>query len=176
MTPPLLSLIIKAAATSDKWWERPWARRACAYALLHLRRPSGKITHRRFAELPRLLRKGDLLVLNDARVIPARLLGKKRGTGGKVELLLVRPAAQLITAAALEAENQVEWQCLGQASKGLKPGAEVEFDGGLRARIAAFVWSSSRCDRGSARRAGVTAPWLVRRYRPPSRRCVPGPW
>ncbi len=104
--------------------------------LLHLRRPSGDVAHRQFVELPTLLREGDLLVLNDARVIPARLLGKKVGTGGKVELLLVRPAAQLITEAALrEASQQVEWQCLGQASKGLRAGAQVDFDGGLRAEI-----------------------------------------
>lgn len=106
-----------------------------ASRLMHLRRPSGAITHRTFQELPSLLRAGDLLVLNDARVIPARLLGKKRGSGGKVELLLVRPAAQLIAADALKAEGQVEWQCLGQASKGLKVGAEVELEGGLVAEV-----------------------------------------
>jgi len=111
-----------------------------ASRLLVLRRPSGKIQHRRFAELPALLRKGDLLVLNDARVIPARLLGKKVGTGGKVELLLIRPVAQLLRAeAALEASAQVEWQCLGQASKGLRAGAQVEFEGGLRAEIVEAV-------------------------------------
>jgi S-adenosylmethionine:tRNA ribosyltransferase-isomerase len=110
-----------------------------ASRLLHLRRPSGTVTHRNFAELPGLLREGDLLVLNDARVIPARLLGKKVGTGGKVELLLVRPTARLTAASALEGSQQVEWQCLGQASKGLRPGAQVEFDGGLRAEIVASL-------------------------------------
>lgn len=107
-----------------------------ASRLLLLRRPSGQISHRQFGELPSLLRRGDLLVLNDARVIPARLLGKKVGTGGRVELLLIRPVAQLLrTDAALSSEQQVEWQCLGQASKGLKAGAKVEFDGGLMAEI-----------------------------------------
>jgi S-adenosylmethionine:tRNA ribosyltransferase-isomerase len=111
-----------------------------ASRLLVLRRPSGKVLHRRFAELPTLLHPGDLLVLNDARVIPARLLGKKIGTGGKVELLLIRPAAQLLRAdAALEADQQVEWQCLGQASKGLKAGAHIEFEGGLKAEIVEAV-------------------------------------
>ncbi len=108
-----------------------------ASRLLVLERPSGRITHQKFLELPGRLREGDLLVLNDARVIPARLLGKKIGTGGKVELLLVRPTAGASTAAALEAGEQVEWQCLGQASKGLKVGAEVAFDGGLKAVISA---------------------------------------
>ncbi len=115
--------------------QTPLARRD-ASRLLVLRRPSGNVSHRHFAELPSLLRRGDLLVLNDARVIPARLLGKKVGTGGRVELLLVRPVAQLLrTDVALEADQQVEWQCLGQASKGLKAGARVEFEGGLMAEI-----------------------------------------
>ena len=105
--------------------------------LLHLRKPSGTLTHRAFAELPALLRAGDLLVFNDARVIPARLLGKKAGTGGKVELLLVRPLGAVSTPDALGAAAGVAWSCLGQASKGLKPGARVEFDAGLVAVIEA---------------------------------------
>jgi S-adenosylmethionine:tRNA ribosyltransferase-isomerase len=111
-----------------------------ASRLLHLRRPSGQVTHRRFVEFAGLLREGDLLVLNDARVIPARLLGKKAGTGGKVELLLVRPSGGGAMASALEAESgQGEWLCLGQASKGLKPGMQVDFEGGLKAEIAASL-------------------------------------
>jgi len=107
-----------------------------ASRLLVLGRTTGTIDHRRFTELPSLLREGDLLVFNDARVIPARLLGKKVGTGGKVELLLVRPAAQLLrTDVALEADQQVEWLCLGQASKGLKAGTHVELEAGLKAEI-----------------------------------------
>lgn len=60
--------------------------------LLVLNRQSGTIDHRRFDELPAILRKGDLLVLNDSRVIPARLLGQKE-TGGRVEILLTRRIA-----------------------------------------------------------------------------------
>jgi len=107
-----------------------------ASRLLHLRRPSGGVAHRTFAELPALLRRGDLLVLNDARVIPARLLGRKAGTGGKVELLLVRPASDVATSEALVARAEgTSWLCLGQASKGFKPGAKLEFDEGLTAEI-----------------------------------------
>jgi S-adenosylmethionine:tRNA ribosyltransferase-isomerase len=58
--------------------------------LLVLDRRSGCIDHRRFSDLPGLLRHGDLLVLNDARVLPARLQARRR-SGGRVELLLVRP-------------------------------------------------------------------------------------
>jgi S-adenosylmethionine:tRNA ribosyltransferase-isomerase len=58
--------------------------------LMVLDRRAGEAAHRWFYDLPRLLRPGDLLVLNDARVIPARLHAR-RSTGGAVELLLVRP-------------------------------------------------------------------------------------
>lgn len=60
-----------------------------ASRLLTLNRASGDISHRRFDELPNLLRTGDLLVLNDSRVLPARLSGHRR-SGGEVELLLLR--------------------------------------------------------------------------------------
>src|SRR5688572_19793676 len=57
--------------------------------LLQLDGRDGRMTDRRFAELPQLLRKGDLLVFNDTRVVRARLFGKK-DSGGAVELLLER--------------------------------------------------------------------------------------
>ena len=53
--------------------------------LMRLSRESGAIEHRHFYELPELLREGDCLVLNDSRVLPARLLGT-RSSGGSVEL------------------------------------------------------------------------------------------
>jgi S-adenosylmethionine:tRNA ribosyltransferase-isomerase len=91
-----------------------------ASRLLLLPRISGQVEHRAVRDLPRLLRPGDLLVVNDARVIPARLLGHKAGTGGKVELLLVEPL------------GGTEWLALGQSSKALREGAEVDV---LGARI-----------------------------------------
>lgn len=60
-----------------------------ASRLMVLERASGRITHGRFGDLPRYVRPGDILVANDSRVIPARLLGRKR-TGGRVEVLLLR--------------------------------------------------------------------------------------
>ncbi|HJU10142.1 MAG TPA: S-adenosylmethionine:tRNA ribosyltransferase-isomerase, partial [Candidatus Binataceae bacterium] len=59
--------------------------------LMVVERRSGSISHSRFYKLPRELREGDLLVMNDTRVIPARLTAHKE-SGGAVELLLVRPA------------------------------------------------------------------------------------
>ena len=107
-----------------------------ASRLMHVSRATGAWEHRRFTDLAELLRPGDLLVLNDARVIPARLLGTKAGTGGRVELLVVRPAASTLTSAALaQAPETRDWICLGQASKGLKPGARVDFPGGLVAEV-----------------------------------------
>ena len=85
-----------------------------ASRLLVLPRRSGPVRHLGIRDLPALLRPGDLLVVNDARVIPARLHGRKEGTGGKVELLLVEPL------------GGAEWLALGQASKPLREGARVE--------------------------------------------------
>ncbi len=98
-----------------------------AARLLLLPRSGGPFAHRSFRELPDLLRPGDLLVVNDARVIRARLRGRKTATGGQAELLLDRPA------------GGGRWICLGQASKGFKPGQEIVFSGppGCRARIEA---------------------------------------
>jgi S-adenosylmethionine:tRNA ribosyltransferase-isomerase len=85
-----------------------------ASRLLVLPRAGGEPQHRAVRELPALLRPGDLLVVNDARVIPARLQGRKEGTGGKVELLLVEPL------------GGPDWLALGQASKPLREGMQVE--------------------------------------------------
>jgi S-adenosylmethionine:tRNA ribosyltransferase-isomerase len=63
-----------------------------ASRLLTLDRQTGAVEHHHFAELPKLLEPGDLLVVNDSRVIPARLLGH-RETGARVEVLMLRPAA-----------------------------------------------------------------------------------
>jgi len=88
-----------------------------ASRLLVLPRREGPARHMKVLDLPQLLRAGDLLVANDARVIPARLHGRKKGTGGKVEILLVEPL------------GGADWLALGQASKPLRAGAEVEVFG-----------------------------------------------
>lgn len=58
--------------------------------LLVVDRQTGSFQHSTFAQLPNFLEPGDLLVCNDSRVVPARLVGRKEGTGGKVEMLLLR--------------------------------------------------------------------------------------
>src|SRR3954468_12351506 len=88
-----------------------------ASRLLVLPRTAGPPEHRAVRDLPDLLREGDLLVVNDAKVIPARLRGRKEGTGGKVELLLIEPVGGR------------DWLALGSSSKPLRPGAIVEAHG-----------------------------------------------
>src|SRR5829696_345498 len=60
-----------------------------ASRLLHYRRADRSVSHRQFSDLPSILRRGDLLVFNDARVLPARFL-LRRSTGGRVEGLFLR--------------------------------------------------------------------------------------
>jgi S-adenosylmethionine:tRNA ribosyltransferase-isomerase len=89
----------------------------------------GPVEHRRFTDLPGLLRAGDLLVFNDTRVIPARLVGRKADTGGRAELLLLEP---------LDGELGARWRAMGQASKALRAGARLEF-GPLSALVEAAL-------------------------------------
>ena len=91
--------------------------------LLVMDRARDVLAHHLFHELPSLLRRGDLLVLNDSRVIPARLYGRRTDSGGQVELLLLRREAPGV------------WQCLGRPGRGLRPGARIAFDQGLEARV-----------------------------------------
>jgi S-adenosylmethionine:tRNA ribosyltransferase-isomerase len=86
--------------------------------MLHLDRATGSLTHLQFPDLLTLLAPGDLLVLNNARVIPARLTGTREGHTGKVELFLLTP----------ESEDNRLWQVLMRPSKRLRPGTTVRFD------------------------------------------------
>jgi S-adenosylmethionine:tRNA ribosyltransferase-isomerase len=89
------------------------------------------VSHRRFADLPELLRPGDLLVMNDTRVIPARLEGRKE-SGGRCELLLCEPLPALPGQGAAGAR----FRALGQASKPIRPGQRLDF-GPMSARVEA---------------------------------------
>ncbi|HEY8041647.1 MAG TPA: S-adenosylmethionine:tRNA ribosyltransferase-isomerase, partial [Polyangiaceae bacterium] len=89
--------------------------------------PGGAFEHRRVSELPELLPPGALVVVNDTRVIPARLLGHKRETGGRVEVLLVRRVGvRELEVAPGDVRAAEVWRALGKASKPLKFGADVE--------------------------------------------------
>lgn len=92
--------------------------------LLCLDRAGEAISHRVFRDLPDLLNAGDLLVVNNSKVLPARLIGEKAGTGAVCEILLLR-----------QVKGDV-WECLAKPGKRLKPGMEVLFgDQSLRAVI-----------------------------------------
>lgn len=97
-----------------------------ASRLLALDRATGALAHLRFSDLPRLLRAGDLLVLNDTRVVPARLRGKKE-TGGAVEALLLEREGGGRAAPVR--------RCLLDASKPPRPGVRIDFGHGLRAEV-----------------------------------------
>jgi len=84
--------------------------------LLVLDRASGLVQHHQFRDLETLLRPGDLIVVNDTRVLPARLIGR-RPTGGRVELLLLR-----------EVDAGV-WRALVRPAKRLSPGDEILVEG-----------------------------------------------
>lgn len=91
--------------------------------MLVLRRNEGSWDHSAFFRLPELLQPGDLLVLNNTRVIPARLLGKRAEGGGRAELLLLRQEAPR------------DWEVMVKPGRKLMPGVRVVFPGGLEAVI-----------------------------------------
>ncbi|MDY0376093.1 MAG: tRNA preQ1(34) S-adenosylmethionine ribosyltransferase-isomerase QueA [Desulfobacterium sp.] len=101
--------------------------------LLRLDRNSGFFAHHGFKDLVDLLIPGDLLVVNNTRVVPARLMGKK-ATGGAVEVMIVDYAAGLL---CLENKGYFQCDCLVKASKSPKPGALLELGHGIAARVAA---------------------------------------
>ena len=102
--------------------QTPLARRDASRLLL-LDKETGEIEHRRFYELPGFLREGDCLVLNDSRVLPARLLGC-RSSGGGVELVLLRDL------------GEGRWECLSRPGRKTKPGTELSFgEGELTATV-----------------------------------------
>jgi S-adenosylmethionine:tRNA ribosyltransferase-isomerase len=79
---------------------------------------------RRITEWPELVAPGAVVVLNETRVLKARLLGRRRGTGGRVELLLLRRAD---LREPDEDASEQRWEALGRASHSLRPGSVVEF-------------------------------------------------
>ena len=104
-----------------------------ASRLLVLNRETGAVEHKIFSDVIDYLNEGDCLVINNTRVIPARLIGEKEGTGGKVEILLLKRGA-----------NDV-WETLVKPGKKLRPGAKIIFgDGRLRAEVLEVVEEGNR--------------------------------
>ena len=90
-----------------------------ASRLMHLDRRTGEIEHRQFRDIVDYLRKGDCLVINDTKVIPARLIGNREETGGGVEILLLTRLGENV------------WECLTRPGKKAREGARLVFGEGL---------------------------------------------
>lgn len=100
--------------------------------LMRLDRQNGSVEHRHFYELPEFLKAGDCLVLNDSRVLPARLLGS-RLSGGAVEVLLLRDL------------GGGKWECLTRPGRKTRPGTELSFgDGELTATVTDVISDGNR--------------------------------
>ena len=101
--------------------------------MLVLQRKSGGIRHRVFLELLEYLKPGDALVLNNTRVLPARLIGEKVDTGGKVELVLLKRI------------NGDDWESLVRPGKRIHPGHRLSFGNGmLKAEVLNYTDNGGR--------------------------------
>ena len=101
--------------------------------LMVLDKNTGEITHRIFRDITEYLHPGDCLVINDTKVIPARLIGAKEDTGAKIEILLLK-----------RKENDI-WETLVKPGKKCRPGAKVVFGNGeLRAEILEVLEDGNR--------------------------------
>lgn len=110
--------------TKDFWYDLPQEliaqtplEKRDSSRLLVMNKETGELSHRHFYDIVEYLNPGDCLVMNDSRVLPARLLGN-RPTGGAVELLLLRDL------------GDKKWECLAKPGKKLRPGQEVIFGNG----------------------------------------------
>lgn len=101
--------------------------------LMVLDKKTGDIEHKVFKDIIGYLNEGDTLVLNNTRVMPARLIGAKEGTGGKIEFLLLK---------RLEGDK---WECLAKPGKSAKPGRRFEFgDGKLKCEVLEVLDTGNR--------------------------------
>lgn len=104
-----------------------------ASRMMCIDRDSGEILHKHFFDLDAFLRPGDLLVLNDSRVLPARLYGEKEETGSFVEFLLLTQHGDKV------------WEIICRPGKKCKPGARFSFGGGrLKAEILEVLEDGNR--------------------------------
>ena len=104
-----------------------------ASRLLVLNKETGNISHRHFRDIRQYLKKGDCLVINDTKVIPARLIGHKLGPDAMIEVLLLKRKSDNV------------WETLVKPGKKMKEGAEVSFgDGLLKGTVVGIVDEGNR--------------------------------
>nr|WP_325301550.1 tRNA preQ1(34) S-adenosylmethionine ribosyltransferase-isomerase QueA [uncultured Dysosmobacter sp.] len=126
--------------TSDFYYELPQEliaqtpiQKRDASRLMTLDRATGAVEHHHFYELPDFLRPGDCLILNDSRVLPARLLGSRLPGGGACEVLL------------LIDRGEKTWECLVRPGRKMRAGARLSFgDGALTAEVVGEVEGGNR--------------------------------
>ncbi|MBI1391050.1 MAG: tRNA preQ1(34) S-adenosylmethionine ribosyltransferase-isomerase QueA [bacterium] len=128
--------------------------------LLSINRADGSLTDLHFNQLPTLLREGDLLVMNDTHVFPARLLGEKQPGGARIEMLLLRPF------------NEQEWEVIAYRASRLRAGVRVEFSDELACEVretlkdgrfrVAFEWRGDWND-ALIRHGGIPLPPYIER-------------
>ena len=101
--------------------------------LMHLDRKTGQICHQHFTDILRWLHPGDCLVINDTKVIPARLFGRKEDTDAHIEILL------------LKRRDKDVWETLVKPGKKAKPGTKLIFgDGRLKGEVIDIVEEGNR--------------------------------
>lgn len=94
-----------------------------ASRLMVLNRENGEVKHKKFTDLPDFLKRGDLLVLNDTKVLPARIFGKRTDTGSEVEFVL------------LKRKNDTDWECIAGPGKKAKVGHSFTFSEKLSGEV-----------------------------------------
>ena len=101
--------------------------------LMILDKKTGEIEHRKFYNIIDYLNEGDTLVLNNTRVLPARLIGEKENTGGKIEFLLLKRI------------DKDRWECLAKPGKSARVGRKFTFgDGKLKAEVVDVLEDGNR--------------------------------
>ena len=105
--------------------------------LLVIGRNSGRLEHKHFYDLPAYLYPGDCLVLNDSKVLPARIYGVREGTGARVEFLL------------LNDRGGDEWECIAGPGKKAREGSRFDFGGVLRGEVLSVLENGNRLVRFS---------------------------
>ncbi|MBQ3431809.1 MAG: tRNA preQ1(34) S-adenosylmethionine ribosyltransferase-isomerase QueA [Clostridia bacterium] len=111
--------------------QHPLAQRDASRLML-LDKQSGDIQHRHFYDLLELLNENDCLILNDTRVLPARIYGKKLNTGAIVEFLL------------LKQRNKDDWECIVKPGKKAREGAVFDFNGIMQGEIKEVLETGNR--------------------------------
>lgn len=91
--------------------------------LMILDRKNGEIQHRKFHDIVEYLNPGDVLVLNNSKVLPVRLFGRKKMTGGNIEALLIKPLSDF------------QWKALMKPGKRIHPGTEITFSPELEGKV-----------------------------------------